>query len=138
MMEINATRLRTAAALTLLAVYTWMKYSAGGVAFSWAYAQQVLVIVTLTALLPYALTRVAERFAGRLKWTVRIVLPSLLACAGYWTFFTIAIAPYAPDASAIPVVLRGLTPGIVITLLLSLPDIVALRARPSKSVAAAN
>ena len=116
--------LRTITAISCLGIYAWMKYSAGGLSFSWAYLAQVTIIVTLTALVPYLFSRLLEQFAGSYTRLVRIVMPSLLACAGYGLFFTVFIAPYAPDASAWPVVARGLIPGIVISLLLFTPAIV--------------
>jgi hypothetical protein len=124
-------RLRTFAAVTALLVYTFLKYTAGQQPFSVAYALQVLILVALTAVLPWGLVRGAERLLPRLRWPLRCVLPAVLACAGYAVFFWVFIAPAAPDVPAAAVVPRGVLPGIVMTALLAVPD--AVRAVPRRS-----
>lgn len=116
--------LRTVGAFLALAAYTLLKYTAGQQPFSVPYALQVLIIVTLTALLPWVLTRLAERFLPGLRWPARLVLPTALACSGYAVFFVVFIAPVAPDVPAGAVVPRGVLPGLVMTILLALPDLV--------------
>jgi hypothetical protein len=109
-----------------LAYYTATKFSAGGAAYSHAYALQVAIIVALTAIVPfyassYASSRIA-RAVPRLKLWALLLLPASLAMAGYAAFFFTFIAPNFPDIAAIQVISRGLLPGIVISALLLFPS----------------
>jgi len=103
-----------------LIYYCGSKYFAGYQGYSHAYLFQVGLIVMLTAILPYYMTRLLMT-VERLRVAGILLAPSLLSMAGYGAFFIAFIAPNFPDVPAAAVILRGLVPGIVITLILSLP-----------------
>jgi len=108
-----------------LIYYCASKFLAGYSGYSHAYAIQVGIIVLSTALAPYYLTQFCMRFLAKVRLFLAAVMPTLLAMAGYATFFYLFIAPNFPDIAAQQVIIRGLLPGLVISGILLLPNIIA-------------
>ncbi len=108
-----------------LLYYCASKFLAGYQGYSHAYLIQVVIIVAATAVIPYYLTRWAMKLE-KLELAVAIFAPSLLAMAGYGGFFYVFIAPNFPDMAASQVIVRGLIPGMVISMILVLPRAMAM------------
>ena len=111
--------------LSFLVYYCASKFFAGYQGYSHAYLIQVVIIVLLTALLPYYLSKGLLKLE-RAKAAIIALAPSLLAMAGYAGFFFVFIKPNYPSMAAEQVIVRGLLPGVVISLILALPLIYAL------------
>jgi hypothetical protein len=106
--------------LIFLAVYSWQKYRAAAPAsFNQGYAINVAILVTLTAIVPYVVARLAMSMtsgAGRLASAV--LVPTFMAAGGFATFFFVFIAPNFPQVELMTVLPRSLTPGGVIAVIL--------------------
>lgn len=107
-----------------LAFYTFQKYTAvpqNG--FNSGYAISVAIIVALTALMPYIITRIKMRFtSGALRVVTVLIAPVVVSAIGFALYFYGYIAPNFPGVSIAAVLPRSIFPGVVISgiLLLSL------------------
>lgn len=118
-----------------LLVYIAMKFLAGGGAYSHDYALQVGIIVGLTAVIPfYALTWLTA-VLPKLRLSLLLLAPTLLAMTGYAVFFGVFIAPNYPDIAAAQVIVRGVMPGLVISAVLVLPIVVSWLSQRQQEVA---
>lgn len=107
-----------------LVYYCLSKFFAGYQGYSHAYLIQVALIVAVTAVLPYYLSRWLGGKLESAKVWLYLVAPSVLAMSGYGAFYVLFIAPNFPDVAAFQVVIRGLLPGAVISAILMLPMVV--------------
>ena len=114
--------------LSFLVYYCASKFLAGYESYSHDYLIQVVIIVLLTALLPYYLSKGLLKLE-RAKAVITVLAPSLLAMTGYAGFFFVFIKPNFPSMAAEQVIVRGLLPGVVISLILALPLIYLSRIR---------
>jgi hypothetical protein len=88
--------------------------------FLWAYLQDVIVITTITAVLPFIVTAV---IAGRTRSVFTHALISIAGCVGlsalgytaYW-YFTVSQFPGAPPVEFLA--MRGFRPGLIMGLIL--------------------
>ncbi len=119
--RITITKVQTALWVAFLSYYVLSKFLAGFNGYSHAYAIQVGIIVLLTAILPYYLTRFSVTRRQSFAPLVVTVLPTVLAMTGYALFFFVFIAPYNGEVPVTAVVIRGLLPGVAVTVILSLP-----------------
>lgn len=106
-----------------LLYYCGEKFFAGYQGYSHLYLLQVGIIVLLTAVIPFYGTKVAMRYEPA-RFIVAVFLPSLLAMSGYGAFYITFIAPNFPDVPATAVIVRGIVPGVVISMILCLPAII--------------
>lgn len=119
--------------LTFLVIYIGHKFLAGGGGISTNYAIQVAIIVVLTALIPFYVTSRLGHLLVRIRVAIFAVLPVGLAMAGYATFYFVFIAPNFPEVAAADVIVRGITPGIVISAILLVPVITSRRSTTVES-----
>lgn len=105
--------------------YAGTKYLAGYQGWNLGYAIQVGLIVTLTSLIPYYLTATMVKVFNPSRRIVALVLmPVMLALSGYAAFYLVFIQPNFPNVTMSQVVPRGIFPGVIISALLLLPDVV--------------
>lgn len=116
--------------ILFMVYYCLSKFFAGYQGYSHAYLLQVVLIVSLTAVVPFYLSRWLMQF-NTIRLPAVFVLPSVLAMSGYAGFFAVFIAPNFPDVPAFAVIVRGLLPGIAISLILGLPGMLARFGYPS-------
>lgn len=109
--------------LVFLGVYSWQKYTAAAPeTFSIGYAINVAILVTLTAILPYVITRFEIAMTkGPVRYILALTSPLILCGAGFATFFFLFIAPSFPQADIMTVLPRSLFPGVTISIILLVP-----------------
>lgn len=128
----NISKIQTGLWLAFLIYFTAAKYLAAFSGWNLAYAIQVGIIVVLTALIPFYATKWLANLTPIAK-LFKIIMPSLLAVAGYTGFFFVFIQPNFPEATLAAVAVRGLFPGLVISFILLLPEITeAIRDRKAE------
>ncbi len=105
--------------------YFSAKYFVGGfTGFSVAYLFSVVVLVALTAILPfYGVKWWLNRVKGPLKLVSALVLPTAIGILGLSLYFVIFIAPNYPNIKLEGILYRAIEPGVIITALLLLPII---------------
>lgn len=98
------------------AFYSWQKYAAAAPpSFQQAYAINVAILVTLTALLPYIIARIlVARIKGSAQLVSALIAPLVLCAVGFTIFFFVFIQPNFAQATLGPVVQRSITPGLAI------------------------
>ncbi|TNE58242.1 MAG: hypothetical protein EP340_06110 [Alphaproteobacteria bacterium] len=117
-----ALRLQTGLWVLFLIGYTALKYFAGYNAWNTQYAIQVAILVLMTAVAPFYLSKaVSMRAEGAGRWVMTLVLPVLLCAIGYGLFWYFRVKPSFPDVTLLTVLPRSLLPGLSISVLLLIP-----------------
>lgn len=87
--------------------------------FQLGYLLNVGILVMLTTVLPYYLTRLGMYLvAGKTRAVLALTLPITFSALGLSVFFFVFIKPYVPDLSLLTVLPRSLIPGIIMTVIL--------------------
>lgn len=118
-----------------LLYYAAAKYLAGGVDYSHAYAFQVAIIVTLTAIIPFYLASRLGSVVPKGKIAILLIAPTMLSVGGYAAFFLVFIAPNFPDVPMAGVVSRGVIPGALMSALLVFPVVLERLNRDAEVIA---
>ena len=126
-----AKRIQLVGWIIFIFYYFTAKYFVGGfTGFSVAYLISVLVLVVLTAAVPfYGVKWLLERSSGALKALIALALPTALAVAGLSVYFLIFIAPNYPNIELPGILYRAIEPGIAVTVLMLIPIIGELFAK---------
>ena len=105
--------------LVFLFGYSVYKYLAGLQTWNTGYAIQVVIIVALTAAIPYYITKfVVGRQSINIAIGTSLIMPTVLAVLGYGVFFVLFIQKNFPDMTAMQVLPRGLLPGACMSIIL--------------------
>ena len=109
--------------ILFLAIYSYIKYTAmPNLMGSSQYILTTMLVVLLTAIIPYIVTYILTRKGGSLgQYMTAGLLPLLLCAAGLATYFYLFIAPNAPGMSVTEVLPRAVVPGLVMGVILLLP-----------------
>ncbi|TNE36751.1 MAG: hypothetical protein EP347_10200 [Alphaproteobacteria bacterium] len=119
-----ALRLQTGLWVLFLIGYTALKYFAGYNAWNTEYAIQVAILVVMTAVAPFYLSKgLVARMDGVGGWLVTLVTPVVLCAIGYALFWYFRVKPSFPDVTLMTVLPRSLLPGLSITVLVLLPKV---------------
>lgn len=87
--------------------------------FQLGYLLNVGILVMLTTVLPYYLTRLGMYLvAGKTRAVLALTLPITFSALGLSVFFFVFIKPYVPDLPLLTVLPRSLIPGIIMTVIL--------------------
>jgi len=120
----TAYKIQTIAWWLFFAAYFASKYFVGGfTGFSWDYLLSVVILCTLTALLPWFGAKwMIGKMEGAGRIAATLALPVALTTLGLSIFFMLFIAPNYPTIELANIIHRALMPGAAITVLLFLPD----------------
>ena len=104
--------------------YTALKYFAGYNAWNTQYAIQVAILVMMTAIVPFYLSKaIVGRSEGAAQWAAALLLPVVLCGLGYALFWYFRVKPSFPDVTLATVMPRSLMPGISIAVLILIPKV---------------
>lgn len=108
--------------LLFLVVYTFQKYVAvPQQGFDPRYAINVGIIVALTAILPYLITKFVMRSGSMVsRITMVMVLPIVISTIGFAIYYFLFIAPNFADVPIKAVLPRSAFPGITVSAILIL------------------
>lgn len=115
--------------LVFLCIYSYFKYTAvPSLMGTTLYMISTAILVILTAIVPYFLTRVLTTKVAqpRKKWVLSFS-PLVLSALGLALYFYLFIAPNAPGMSVLQILPRSILPGVVISLLLLGPSLINKR-----------
>ncbi len=106
--------------IAFLVIYFAQKYVADMKEdFQLGYLINVGILVMLTTVIPYYLTRLGMRiFSGNARAATALILPVTFSAIGLAVFFFIFIKPYVPGLSLMAILPRSLIPGIIMTIIL--------------------
>ena len=106
--------------IAFLVIYFAQKYVADMKEdFQLGYLINVGILVMLTTVIPYYLTRLGMRiFSGNTRAASALILPVTFSAIGLAVFFFIFIKPYVPGLSLMAILPRSLIPGIIMTVML--------------------
>ncbi len=108
--------------LFLIYYFAAKYFVAGFTGFSVGYLVSVLILVTLTAIIPFYTARwLAGKLTGAARVAAILLLPVLLTMAGLSVFFVTFIAPNFEAIKLPDIIHRAFEPGIAITVLLLVP-----------------
>lgn len=129
----TAHRLQTALWAVFLIYYFAAKYFVGGfTGFSVSYLVSVIILVALTAVVPYYAARwVSGKLEDAAKIASVLLVPTVMTCVGLSLYFLLYIAPSYPNIQLPNIIHRAFEPGIAISLLLLIPSIAKLISRSS-------
>lgn len=124
----TAHRIQTALWALFLIYYSAAKYFVGGfTGFSVPYLISVLVLVALTAAVPfYAARWLTNKLDDAARVAAILLVPTVLTCAGLSLYFLLYIAPSYPNIQLPNIIHRAFEPGIAISLLLLIPILAKL------------
>jgi hypothetical protein len=87
--------------------------------FQLGYLLNVGILVILTAVIPYYLTRLGMYLVtGKTRAVLALTLPITFSAMGLSVFFFVFIKPYVPDLPLLSILPRSLIPGIIMTIIL--------------------
>ena len=106
--------------IAFLVIYFAQKYVADMKEdFQLGYLINVGILVMLTSVIPYYLTRVGMNIvSGNARAVTALILPVTFSAMGLAVFFYIFIKPYVPGLSLMTILPRSLIPGIIMTVIL--------------------
>jgi hypothetical protein len=106
--------------IAFLVIYFAQKYVADMKDdFQLGYLINVGILVMLTTVIPYYLTRLGMNIvSGNARAATALVLPITFSAIGLAVFFFIFIKPYVPGLSLMAILPRSLIPGIIMTVIL--------------------
>ena len=115
--------------------YFAAKYFVGGfTGFSVVYLLSVLVLVALTAAVPFYGTKwFLKRTSGAMRLANALILPSASAAVGLSVYFLIFIAPNYPNIELVGILHRAIEPGVIVTILMLIPILGEMFAKPENS-----
>ena len=117
-----ALRIQTTLWIVFLGYYGVINYSAGSDSWDSEYATQVALLVFVTAVFPYYLTRwLTGNLVKSYLWFEALFLPVVFCAIGYALFYYLQLGPWFVEVTLVQVLLRSFFPGIVISILLLLP-----------------
>lgn len=114
-----------------LIYYFASKYFVGGfTGFSVGYLVSVVILVTLTGIIPfYAAKWLTGKTAGPAQIAAIFALPVMLTAAGLSIFFLLFIQPNFETIKLPAIIHRAIEPGVAITVLLLIPIVAAWKNR---------
>ena len=109
--------------ILFLLIYSYMKYTAmPNLMGSMQYLLTTVLVVLLTAIIPYIVSFILTRKGSSLKqYMTAAFLPLLLCTTGLAVYFYLFIAPNAPGMVVTQVLPRAIVPGLVMGAILILP-----------------
>lgn len=109
--------------LIFILVYGYFKYTAmPSLMGSSEYILTTVLVILLTAIIPYFATYILTRKGGSLdQYLLAGLLPLPLCAGGLAAYFYLFIAPNAPGMSVMDVLPRSLVPGLVMGAILLVP-----------------
>lgn len=135
-----AQRIQLVGWIVFLFYYFAAKYFVGGfTGFSINYLVSVIILVLLTAIIPFYVSRwLLEKLSGNAKIIASLVAPISLTAGGLSLYFVAFIAPNFPNIVLPNILHRAIEPGVAITVLMLIPLVVSLLAADDNPDAASN
>lgn len=126
-----AQRIQLVGWVIFLFYYCIAKYFVGGfTGFSIGYLISVIMLIALTAIIPFYATKwLLAKLEGWKAFAIALALPVVFTMTGLSLYFVVFIAPNYPSITLSGILHRAVEPGVVITILLMIPLIASLLAR---------